>query len=842
MHHVRYSRITKVIAIIFQTFFVAITTICLCVCFSYNGMIRGTSDMLEGKEFTDTSYYEDMVEERLYELSEYIRLCSIFETAGDFDAGGIINVEDYVKRNMVQTSFYKVGEENDEIYYTIEDLIQWGKEGLNYENIQVDRNEKWQEREEVTYNHLPEEETDVIEYTNILEATMENDEISVSENTSVLSESKNDEEVETLQYLDEYYLPVDGISLVDRIHSDKERQRFYGYLESAIKKIATDYQQYQTYESKYNPKNTNIYYAVVDMDSEVIYTNESRIREEVTFTEEGLQLEDFVPYLKPYGTYFFMNSLSMGYDTSLKLDNDKFLKVTQSFGNAMSGNYYIAVAVDSNFPVRDQFYIEKTEYERIQPWYRVACVCAVVSILISFILFVYITFVSGRAGKDGEIVLNWFDHIKTEIAGLIMIGLGALEIFVIRATSIDYQFGFWNNVIVGVIAGIINITFMTGYLSVVRRLKKETLWKNSLCHGVVAFFLRIFRNRKTTTRTIILSFSYLLVDGGLAFYGIFNGNLLVGFGFPLFISIVACIYIIRDSMERSEIIDGVHNIEDGRLDYKISTVNLHQDNLLLAEAINNIGNGLKTAVEESTRNERMKTELITNVSHDIKTPLTSIINYVELIKREKLENQRIKEYVQVLESKSQRLKHLTEDLVEASKISSGNIELQIERINFVELVYQTTGEFDDKFEEKNLSMVLNIPKEAVVVMADGRRVWRIIENIYNNAAKYALPGTRVYADLIVINGKAIFSLKNISESQLNFQADELTERFIRGDISRSTEGSGLGLSIAKNLTELQGGNFEIYVDGDLFRVTVALPLAPKEEKEKKEKKEEREEG
>ena len=835
MHHMRYSRITKTIAIVFQTLFVAITVIGISVCFSYNGVIRGTSDMLEGKAFTDTNYYEDMVEKILYELAEYTRLCSVFETDGNYDPERLIHVEDYVKRNMVQPAFYQTGDEKEdrtEIYYTIEDLIQWGKEGLNYENIQIDRNTKWQEKEEeLLYGQVALEEG--IEYVSILEETEENDEIFISENTSVLTEADSEEEVQTLKYLDEYYLPVDGISLVDRIHSDKSRQKFYGYLENAIRKLATDYEQYQTYESKYNSKNTNIYYAVADMESEVIYTNESRIRDEVYFYGTGLQLEDLVPYMKPYGTYVFMNSVNMGYDTNLKLDNEKFLEIMRSYGNVMNGNYYIAVAVDHNFPVRDRFYIEKTEYEKIQPWYRIACVGAVFSALIAFVLFVYITFVTGRAEKQGEVALNWFDHIKTEIAILIMAGVGGLEFLVIRAARIDYQFGFWDNVVVGIVAGIINLSFLAGYLSVVRRIKKDTLWKNSICHGVTSFFLRIFQNRKTTTRTIVLCLLYLVVNSGLVLYGIVYGNIWVGFVIPLVINIGVSIYIVKDSMERSEIIDGVKTIVDGRLDYKLDSANLHRNNFILAKAINNIGNGLKTAVEESTRNERMKTELITNVSHDIKTPLTSIINYVELIKREQLENEKIKEYVQVLESKSQRLKHLTEDLVEASKISSGNIELQIEKLNFVELIYQTAGEFDDKFEEKNLSMVLNIPKEPIFVMADGRRVWRIIENIYNNAAKYALPGTRVYTDLGVSGDKALFSLKNISESQLNFQAEELTERFIRGDISRSTEGSGLGLSIAKNLTELQGGNFEIYLDGDLFRVTVALPLAVREESEEK---------
>ena len=225
------------------------------------------------------------------------------------------------------------------------------------------------------------------------------------------------------------------------------------------------------------------------------------------------------------------------------------------------------------------------------------------------------------------------------------------------------------------------------------------------------------------------------------------------------------------------------------------------------------------------KDERLKTDLITNVSHDIKTPLTSIINYVDLLKRENIQDPKIQGYLDILEAKAQRLKHLTEDVVEASKISSGNITMEYMNINFVEMINQTTGEFTEKFEKRNLQIVLNVPEKPVMVRTDGRRMWRVIENIYNNAAKYALEGTRVYANLIEKEHTVEFSLKNISEQPLNISADELTERFIRGDVSRSTEGSGLGLSIAKNLTELQGGKFELYLDGDLFKVTIVFPKA-----------------
>ena len=245
----------------------------------------------------------------------------------------------------------------------------------------------------------------------------------------------------------------------------------------------------------------------------------------------------------------------------------------------------------------------------------------------------------------------------------------------------------------------------------------------------------------------------------------------------------------------------------------------------IAEKVNSIGEGLEAALAKSMKSERLKTDLITNVSHDIKTPLTSIINYVELLKQEDLKDPKIQRYIEVLEQKSQRLKTLTEDVVEASKVSSGNITLEFMNLNLVEMIQQTSGEFEEKFKARDLEEVMNLPNEEVVIRADGRRLWRVLSNIYNNAAKYAMQGTRVYADLEKKDGMAYFSLKNVSEQPLNISADELTERFIRGDVSRSTEGSGLGLSIAQSLTEMQGGTFELYLDGDLFKVTIKFPIS-----------------
>jgi len=268
--------------------------------------------------------------------------------------------------------------------------------------------------------------------------------------------------------------------------------------------------------------------------------------------------------------------------------------------------------------------------------------------------------------------------------------------------------------------------------------------------------------------------------------------------------------------------DGLKKISDGELQYKIKTDTLTGKQKVMAEYINNIGSGLDAAVENSLKKERMQTELITNVSHDLKTPLTSIINYVDLMKRENPTDPKIQEYLRILDEKSQRLKVLTEDVVEASKASTGNIKLEMNDIDFVEMVQQVIGEFEEKFKEKNLTMMVHFTDEPSIIYADGQRMWRVLENVFGNVVKYAMEGTRVYAEISNRNKKVTFSLKNISAQPLNISADELTERFIRGDVARNTEGSGLGLSIAKSLTELQGGEFKLYLDGDLFKVMITF--------------------
>ncbi len=255
---------------------------------------------------------------------------------------------------------------------------------------------------------------------------------------------------------------------------------------------------------------------------------------------------------------------------------------------------------------------------------------------------------------------------------------------------------------------------------------------------------------------------------------------------------------------------------------KIDTRYMVWDFKAHAETLNNIGGGMSAAVEERLKSERLKTELITNVSHDIKTPLTSIVNYVDLLKKEQIDSENAQKYLEVLERQSARMKKLIEDLVEASKASTGNIVVNAVQTNLVELLNQSLGEYAERFEQCGLVPVLRTPQNDIAVLADGRLLWRVFDNVLNNICKYSLQGTRVYLDISSSDTQVTVTFKNISSYPLNVSADELLERFVRGDSARTTEGSGLGLAIAKSLTELQNGRFDLAADGDLFKVMVTF--------------------
>lgn len=340
--------------------------------------------------------------------------------------------------------------------------------------------------------------------------------------------------------------------------------------------------------------------------------------------------------------------------------------------------------------------------------------------------------------------------------------------------------------------------------------------------GIVRVIRQAYGNRKITGKLVL--WSILFAGISLIFVGLAVGTYAPGiFIFLLIVFWVVTIgFLMKKCVQRQRVKEGLHEIAGGHLEYQIELDKLSGDDLDMARDLNNLKEGMENAVERMMKSERMKTDLITNVSHDLKTPLTSIINYVDILKKEDIQDEKIRGYIEILEQKSLRLKNLTEDLMEAAKISSGNITLDMQNINLKQLLYQTNAEFEEKFARRNLSLVCTLPDSDVYIKADSRRIWRVVENLYNNAAKYAQPYSRVYVDGKLQSGKVILIIKNVSEAPLNISADELMERFVRGDVARNTEGSGLGLEIARNLTVMQKGTFEIQLDGDLFKVVLTF--------------------
>ena len=510
-----------------------------------------------------------------------------------------------------------------------------------------------------------------------------------------------------------------------------------------------------------------------------------------------------------------------------------------------TGNYIFAAYVNQKLPVSDVFSSGKTFFDSYSSYTRPVFWIGILCLLLFVASFVFLTAIAGRKSTDEELHLCFFDRWPTELAaGLVVIAwlpvivfglthlpIASYQIARLQSSLIDAYFLFRL-----MLFGLYTLFwFQIGYLSLVRRIKAKQLWKNSILRRLLLLIVKIIKKAahkirvladfyaRNTAARLKVTFAFLVfvflkyficavvLDSGLLF-----------FGFSFLVDLLILGFGITKAYHREQILKGLKEISSGNLQYKIPLDKLSGDNKRIAEYINNIGSGLDAAVENSVKNERMKTELITNVSHDLKTPLTSIISYIDLLKRENFTDPKVLEYLDILEAKAARLKVLTEDVVEASKASTGNLTLNMTNLDFVEMLHQVIGEFEERFEEHHLTMMVHFPDEPSVICADGQRMWRVLENIFGNVTKYAMEKTRVYAEVQNARNQVIFSLKNISAQPLNFAAEELTERFVRGDVARNTEGSGLGLSIAKSLTELQGGKFQLYLDGDLFKVTITF--------------------
>lgn len=548
-------------------------------------------------------------------------------------------------------------------------------------------------------------------------------------------------------------------------------------------------------------------------------TNQPDTYEGQEFDPERLMMQ-----ARTMGNYLLYDMENKEFGTDIKKLATYFFESTNTQIYWPTDDVILVIGIDTEFSAMDDLYYASEEYHQMYPWIKTAITAAVISLIGWILTLIYLTLAAGRRAGDSEIHLTAFDKVKTEILFFGFIAIAAELVFIIVRVS-DQEWELSGLLAASGTVGLVtDALFLVFYLSIVKLMKAECLWENSIIYWLKEGILKTMRNSKATTNMLVAFTAHLLVCFVLAMGAFYYKKVIW-----MMLLLVFCVWegcvLLRQSVEKYRIMEGVKRIKEGALDSKIDLNEIHGENRVLAENINNIGTGLEYAVEESTKNERMKADLITNVSHDIKTPLTSIVNYVNLLKNEKIENERAQGYIRILDEKAARMKQLIEDLVEASKVSSGNVKLDMQIIDLVELVYQTAGEFDDKFESKGLTVVTKLPNMPVYICADGRQLYRVIENLYNNVAKYAMEHTRVYVEIAVKDERVVFSIKNVSEKSLaqeNSQAGDLTERFTRGDSSRTTEGSGLGLSIAKNLTQLMGGTFDICVDGDLFKAVLVF--------------------
>lgn len=851
------------------------------VCAAMFVMIYQTGIRLDdrGKSYTESEAFEKQVSNRGSDILVSLAAQDDINYLKNAGSSAVIDLAEFEEKGNTRDSIRDLSLKNTSgLAYSVSDLLEWGKdweanyyEGVYDEDSQVIRCESSDGTShyfyrtdfkkmvadgtlKINYNTDFLEEDDFESKTESEKLDTVADELyyrytSQSENIGNVTDTRTNTEYPgcffvELSQLDEKFAPQGAENILDAVNKSTE---WNGRLEDAYKELFTlldciraiqSDEQFNDYETSlasvfhsvgdYTEGSTNLTYLFADKETQTIYTNKKAYSSYAQLEQNLEKIFKEKAYAVVYPELSECVTNIPGAD--LQVWNHT---IDQSFDTK---DFVFAVSVDTKFSVADSMADEAENYETYSKLMFPMLAGAVFGSVLWLIGMVWLTVTAGRRPEDEEIHLNGFDRWYTEIAAGAVIGIWLAGTIIsgtlIANSSLGYSHVVVTVIVICLICGTYTMAwFLIGYLSLVRRIKAGTLWKNSLirkvlkwigkCSGKLADFVRAFsRNTAEKIKVLLVGGAFLFLQ--FLIIGCIFGGAEVFLLALMAVDVAAMIFVIRKADGLDLIMDGLKKISDGELQYKIKTDTLTGKQKVMAEYINNIGGGLDAAVENSLKKERMQTELITNVSHDLKTPLTSIINYVDLMKRENPTDPKIQEYLRILDEKSQRLKVLTEDVVEASKASTGNIKLEMNDIDFVEMVQQVIGEFEEKFQEKNLTMMVHFTDEPSIIYADGQRMWRVLENVFGNVVKYAMEGTRVYAEISNRNKKVTFSLKNISAQPLNISADELTERFIRGDVARNTEGSGLGLSIAKSLTELQGGEFKLYLDGDLFKVMITF--------------------
>ena len=588
----------------------------------------------------------------------------------------------------------------------------------------------------------------------------------------------------------------DGAALKHSIYENHVREAEKEIVTLYITPVLSDGEEhedeYNYLKERYSPSNTNISFNAETSDGTSLFSNSvkpgNRYNYETSYTVK----------VKKAGAYS---------ETETETET---ITLTASIKDSLSAKdkLYFLIALADLF---------------IQNRYNLVSVC-IVSFIIALFLFVFMLYSAGhRKGNDG-IYLEPQDKIPLDLYSFMSLGLifvcAYFAFFVLKyygTSNILFSIA----VLVGVFL-LCLLILLALILTCVTRIKYGKWWKNSVvyrvCSNAYRILKRLFLNLSLFWKTFLV-FSVVALVELIILLNLNLGSILILWLVEKLIAGSVAFFLVIDM---KNIKHGAEEIASGNTDFTIETKGMFGDFKKHADTLNRVNDGLSAALSEKMKSERLKTELITNVSHDLKTPLTSIVNYVDLMKKEDIQPERAKEYLEVLDRQSAKLKKLTLDLLEASKASSGNMKVDAEPSDINLFLTQLEGEYAEKLEANSLSMYVNYAENGTLVNADGRLLSRVFDNLMNNICKYTLPGTRVYITAEAKEENVEIEFKNLSKSQLNISGDELMERFVRGDSSRSTEGSGLGLSIAKSLTELQGGRLDIVVDGDLFKAVVVL--------------------
>ena len=775
-----------------------------------------TGSIFGGSKYMDESEIHTQIYTR--QMQDIITLCALkntLEKSGPDFSSGSVNVLDYIYGIY---GGYGSSFGMEPVKFSIDNLIKWGRKGFTYSDIVFSEEE----------------------FLGFYDSVYSIDELLIyCPNMLSFQVADDGERYITVKFLDIEYPTDDGsLYLANYANDWVEFNDIQDCIVYAGTKFSQYYDMYRNGILLYDNHKINLKYVIKSADS--VYTNIPKTVYDCENASDA-ELTDFFSENSDYLIYY---PEELEYSTISEVSESELYITIRTYEEDLGSPVKIWSYVDDDFSIEDDAFSLAYNYGDGRKG-GLGRSIAIIAILSS--VYIAATFLMAKSAgyvKNFGFYEFAYDKPFIEIYLLLTVGFIAISTWYFRRTNVSSERLFYPLII---ILGILTSHALQSFInSFARDIRNHHIKERSIIFRIFKFYADVRDNVETSKNpyiSVLVPFNFYLIVN-FAFFVFFMIMQNRSRYFWAFTSVIVLIVInvffaarsIKKASDFSAIYEGVRRIGSGELDYKIDTDKMLDINKDFADEINNIGEGILSAVNTSMRDEKMKSDLITNVSHDLKTPLTSIINYVNLLEDENITQEPAAGYIRTLDEKATRLKQLLMDLIDASRLSSGTTEVNLQQIRISELINQIVAEFSDKLAERNLTVIFDGRSDSCI-MADGRHMWRLMDNLFENVCKYSLIGTRVYVEVkdITASGeyasdeqskdKLLISIKNVSATPNKMQGNELTERFIRGDSSRTSEGSGLGLYIAKSLTELQGGSFEIIADGDLFKATMIFDIS-----------------